>query len=349
MGATSPKEIDVNVHLNIIQNGEKKIIRTSIDKNNPSAVINISTLNSETTDTETSQISQTKQNGRISQVSQTNPNVKDSHNFEYNVDPAPPMSMASSQQSSINTSTNEQFNINHGGDNRNQNEKKIKNDTTPNKGNIDINVGGNRRVDENGTPNETTKGNIDINVGGNRRVYENENPNETTKGNIDINVGGNGRVDENGTPKETTKGNIDINVGGNGRIDGNETPYSKPKNTVDIGYLDDNDSDDLSFSRKFYLGNISDINSMKELINKRVEEGYFPLFFQLDKEKPLFLFIKNYETMQNVLEEYKNLNGINDGNKEYTLYNKETKEEIPQNKPIKDLGLKGFIFISNNK
>ena len=337
MGAASPQQIDVNLHINVGVNGEKsKTIKASIDKNNPSAFINISTLNSETTDTETSQISQTNQNDRnsqitqnnqndrISQISQANPNVKDSHNFENNgnnVDPAPPMSMASSQQSYINSSTNKQFNINEGGDNRNQTENKTKNDTTPNKGNIDINVGGNRRVDENET-NETTKGNIDINVGGNRRVDENETPNETTKGNIDINVGGNGRVDEN------------------------ETLYSKPKNTVEYGY----GPDDLGLSRNIYvLEDTNDINTRKEIINKRVEEGFFPLFIQLNNEKPLFLFIKNFETMKAALEEYKNLKGINDGNKEYTLYNKETKKVIPQNKPIKDLGLNYFSFISNNK
>ena len=278
MGAASPQQIDVNLHINVGLNGKQsKTIKTSIGKKNPSAVINISTLNSETTDTETSQISPTNQNDRISQVSQTNPNVKDSHNFENNgnnVDPAPPMSMASSQQFFINTSTNEKFNIIHGGDNRNQNENQTKNDTTQNKVDIDNNIREHKRVDE------------------------------------------------------------------------NETPYSKPRNTVDIGYGDD----DLGLSRKIYVYDDTNvINTKKEMINKRVEEGYFPLFIQLDKEKPLFLFIKNNETMQNVLEEYKNLKDINDDNKEYTLFNKGTKEKIPQNVPIKDLGLNYFTFISNNK
>ena len=290
MAAASPQQFDINLHINVGVNGEQfKKIEASVDKNNGSAIININILNSEATDIETSQISQTKQNDRnsqisqisqndrISQINQTNPNVKDSQNFENNGnndDPAPPMSMASSQQSSIKTSTNEQFNINHGGDNRNQNENKTKNYTKPTNGNININEGGNRRVDE------------------------------------------------------------------------NETPYSKPRNTVDIGYGDD----DLGLSRKIYVYDYTNvINTKKEMINKRVEEGYFPLFIQLDKEKPLFLFIKNNETMQNVLEEYKNLKDINDDNKEYTLYSKGTKEKIPQNVPIKDLGLKYFSFISNNK
>jgi hypothetical protein len=323
MTSASLQQIDVNLQINVGVNGEQfKTIKASIDKNNTSAIININILNSETTHTETSQISRNNQNDRISQISQINPNAKDGHNLEYNVDPAPPMSMASSQQSSINTSTNEQFNINHGGDNRNQNENKTKNDTTTNKGNINNNEGGNRRIDENETPKETPKRNIDINEERNQRVDENE------------------------TLKETPKRNININEGGNRRVDENETPYSKPRNTVDIGYGDD----DLGLSRKIYVYDDTNvINTKKEMINKRVEEGYFPLFIQLDKEKPLFLFIKNNETMQNVLEEYKNLKDINDDNKEYTLYNKGTKEKIPQNVPIKDLGLKYFSFISNNK
>ena len=145
---------------------------------------------------------------------------------------------------------------------------------------------------------------------------------------------------------KTYKRNINNNEGGNRRVDENGTPYSKPKNTVDIGYIDNNDSDELSLSRKIY---VDDINEKKEMINKKAEEGYFPLFIQLNNEKPLFLFTKNYETIKAALEEYKNLKSINDGNKEYTLYNKETKKVIPQNKPIKDLGLNYFSFISNNK
>ena len=68
---------------------------------------------------------------------------------------------------------------------------------------------------------------------------------------------------------------------------------------------------------------------------------------QLDKEKPLFLLMKNYVTVQNVVEEYKNLIGYNNNNKKYTLYNKKTKSVIPQDVPIKDLNLNYFTYISN--
>ena len=108
--------------------------------------------------------------------------------------------------------------------------------------------------------------------------------------------------------------------------------------------MDNNDSNEpLGFN-----GNLNIIDKNKAFINKKVEEGYFPLFFQLDKEKPLFMFIKNYETIQNLLEEYKNLKGINGNNKEYTLYNKKTKSVIAQDVPIKDLGISFFAYISNN-
>ena len=88
---------------------------------------------------------------------------------------------------------------------------------------------------------------------------------------------------------------------------------------------------------------------MKTIIKLKNEiKLNFPLFFQLDKEKPLFMFIKNYETIQTLLEEYKNLKGINGNNKEYTLYNKKTKSVIAQDVPIKDLGISFFVYISNN-
>ena len=157
----------------------------------------------------------------------------------------------------------------------------------------------------------------------------------------------------------TNNKNIDINMGGNRRVGEDyktpkETPYSKPKNTMNIDYisknnLDNNDDSYLGISHNILLSDIKNFEESKELINKRVEEGYFPLFIQLDNEKPLFLFIKNYEKFQSVLEAYKKILNINDGYKEYTLYNKKTKKLIPQDVPIKDLSLKYFSFITNNK
>ena len=279
MGTSSNKEQKIELHLiiNLDKNripGQKYI--ASVKPNNPSAIINISDINSETTETtEISQNNPINQSVENSQNSVNNQNVNNSQNNQNNVinDVSAPLPFDSYQKSSINSSTNQQFNINKDG-------------------------AGNQPVDKEKKYTNTNEGNIDKNIGGGIR-------------------------EKNETP--------------------NEAPNSL--NTAKIGYgLDNNDSDEpLGFN-----GNLNIIDKNKAFINKKVEEGYFPLFFQLDKEKPLFMFIKNYETIQNLLEEYKNLKGINGNNKEYTLYNKKTKSVIAQDVPIKDLGIRFFAYISNN-
>ena len=279
MGTSSNKEQKIELHLiiNLDKNripGQKYI--ASVKPNNPSAIINISDINSETTETtEISQNNPINQSVENSQNSVNNQNVNNSQNNQNNVinDVSAPLPFDSYQKSSINSSTNQKFNINKGG-------------------------AGNQPVDKEKKYTNTNEGNIDKNIGGGIR-------------------------EKNETP--------------------NEAPNSL--NTAKIGYgLDNNDSDEqVIFNR-----NLNIIDKHKTFINKKVEEGYFPLFFQLDKEKPLFMFIKNYETIQTLLEEYKNLKGINGNNKEYTLYNKKTKSVIAQDVPIKDLGISFFAYISNN-
>ena len=279
MGTSSNKEQKIELHLtiNLDKNripGQKYI--ASVKPNNPSAIINISDINSETTETtEISQNNPINQSVENSQNSVNNQNVNNSQNNQNNVinDVSAPLPFDSYQKSSINSSTNQQFNINKDG-------------------------AGNQPVDKEKKYTNTNEGNIDKNIGGGIR-------------------------EKNETP--------------------NEAPNSL--NTAKIGYgLDNNDSNEpLGFN-----GNLNIIDKNKAFINKKVEEGYFPLFFQLDKEKPLFMFIKNYETIQNLLEEYKNLKGINGNNKEYTLYNKKTKSVIAQDMPLKDLGSRDFAYISNN-
>ena len=328
MGTSSNKEqkIEVHVNINMDKRGKSQKYIASVNSNNPSAIINLSGINSEINETtETSQINPTNQsvintqnNGNIQNVlnSQNSGNYQNNGNSENNLnngnipnndDPAP-----LSQNSSIKSSTNQPININEGG------------------------IGCNKPYEND---NNTTRGNININEGGNSRVEVNvtETVGKPTRGNININEGGNKRVEqEYKTPKET--------------------PYSKPINTTKVGYLskndlNNNDSDNpLEFSRTVFITDIDKdkINEKKDSINKLVEEGFFPLFMQLDKEKPLFLLMKNYVTVQNVLEEYKNLIGYNNNNKKYTLFNKNFKSVIPQDVPIKDLNLNPFTYISNN-
>lgn len=358
MGTSTNKEqkIEVHINLNMDKNGgpSQKFI-ASANPNNPSTVINISGLNNVATEpTETSQTNLTNQSVRNNQNSVNTQNVRNSYNNENNQndgnngnnennDVAAPMPFDSYQISSNNSSTNQQFDINVGGIadgiQKENNEKVFTN--TCNGENIEINLGGNIRCGE-------------------KEIETFGKP--TNGGNIDINLGENGRVEENKTEtygKPTNNGNIDINMGGNKRVGEDyktpkETPDSKPKKTMNIGYLsknnsDNNDDSDLGMSYNILFSDIKNIDESKELINKRVEEGYFPLFIQLDEEKPLFFFIKNYETVQSALEAYKEILNINDGNKEYTLYNKKTKALVPQHVPIKDLGLNYFSYISNDK
>jgi hypothetical protein len=329
MGTSSNKEQKIEVHVNINMDkfgGKSQKYIASVNSNNPSAIINLSGINSEINETtETSQINPTNQsvintqnNGNIQNVlnSQNSGNYQNNGNSENNLNngnnqnndaPAPP-----SLKSSIKSSIKQSNNINEGGTGC---KKPNENDNKPTNGNININEGGTRRVEDNGpeTVGKPTKGNININEGGTRRVGQ-----------------------EYKTPKET--------------------PYSKPINTVNVGYLskndlNNNDSDDpLGISRNVIVTDISmdKINEQKDLINKLVEEGHFPLFMQLDKEKPSFLLMKNYVTVQNVLEEYKNLIRYNNNNKKYTLFNKNFKSVIPQDVPIKDLNLNYFTYITNN-
>ena len=348
MGTSTNKEQKIEVHVNINMDkngGQPQKYIASVNSNNPSTVINISDLNNVATEsTETSQTNLTNQSVINNQNSVNTQNVRNSHNNENNenkenndVDAAMPIA------SYINSSINQPIDINVGGT-----------DDETLKGN-----------NEKYFTNTCKGGNIDINYGGNIRCGEKEIETfgkPTNGGNIDINLGENGRVEENKTEtygKPTNNGNIDINMRGNRRCGEHyktpkETPYSKPKNTMHIGYLsknnsDNNDDSDLGMSYNILLSDIKNIEESKELINKRVEEGYFPLFIQLDEKKPLFFFIKNYETVQSALEAYKEILNINDGNKEYTLYNKKTKALVPQDVPIKDSSLKYFSFISNNK
>ena len=122
-----------------------------------------------------------------------------------------------------------------------------------------------------------------------------------------------------------------------------------------MGYVDKKDlgnsqSSNLEFSRVFYAVENTNKNfeEKKEMINEKVKQGFFPLFMKLNENKPQFMFVKNIETKKSALEIYKSLMGLNNDNKEYTLYNQHNKKLLPQDVPIKDLNLKYFSFISNN-
>ena len=254
------------------------------------------------------------------------------------------------------------ININFGGNRRDENDSGSSNITKGNNKdeeyitpsyakprNIDNNLGGNKEVGIDNTPSYATPGNIDNNVGGNKREGLDNTPSNKSKGNIDNNVGGNRRNEKYITPINKSKGNIDNNLGGNKRVRQDQNPYLN--NTPNI-YIYESNENVLVISGNFIFNGSIDSKKAEELAKKRIAEGYFPLFMQLNENKILYFFAKTNQTIENILEKYKFITSIND-NKKYILYNKkEGKEEIiPQDKPLedleKDLGFKKFSFITN--
>ena len=255
--------------------------------------------------------------------------------------------------------------INIGGDKKIQ---EFNNSSNTNKGNIDINIGGDKKIQEFNNSSNTNKGNIDINLGGNKKIEDFNKPSITNKGNIDINLGGNKKIEDFNNPSITNKGNIDINLGGNKKIEDFNNPSITNKGNIDINsneikkndeifkkdidkqnYFDNND---LSMSNSCILtysfSNV-DLKSeeFKRVIDKKINEGYFPLFLKLDNRKPRFFFVKNQITLKTVLNNYLILNRISNTGKKYILYNKD--KELDQDIPVIDLNIKKLGMIKNIK
>ena len=222
------------------------------------------------------------------------------------------------------------------------NKKEPKYYKTPNEvqGNKNNNSGGNKKEDKYyKTPNETQG------IKKEDKYYK--TPNETQ--------GNKKEYKYYKTPNEA-QGITNTNSGGNKKEakyykTPNETPYYKPINTANIGYLskndvNNNDSDELGFSRNIILTDMKSIDDSKELMIQKGKVGYFPIFMKLDEYKALFFFVFKYETLENVLKEYKDIVGIID-DKDYTLFNKNTNKVVPQDVSIEDLGINKFTYISN--
>ena len=362
MGTTTPKIIDINVNINTESNDrQNRIIKTSINQNNPSTIININSINNEKNET-----------------TQNNTN-----NDIYLNQPPPPTSLINNSQISFNNSfTNQPFNINEGGTNtpgiQQNNVNKKKNYINKTKRNIDINSGGNKNVgqyyktpdetkgkieevsDKNKndekyykTPDETT-GKIKKDSGNNKndeKYYK--TPDETT-GKIKKDSGSNKNPGKYYYTPDETAGKIKKDSGSNKNpgkyyYTPDETPYSKTTNTENIEYLsktgaNNNGSVELGQSRNIVL--MESINNSRNMIYEKEKEGFFPIFMKIDEYKPLFFFVLSDETLGNVLKEYKNVIGITD-DKEYTLYNKNTQKIMPKDVSIEDLGINKFTYISN--
>ena len=81
-----------------------------------------------------------------------------------------------------------------------------------------------------------------------------------------------------------------------------------------------------------------------EDVLKKINEGYFPLFFEIDNGKKYFYFVKNDSTLKSVLKIYIMQNGITSKGQNFTLYNQG--KIVDQDTLIRNLGLKPFAIIT---
>ena len=235
-------------------------------------------------------------------------------------------------------------------DNLENEEKEIYN--KPIKGGIDPNVGGIRRIVE---KKETTKdfesykefnpffGKEGQKVRPDEEKIIKEN---TKKVNINNNESVNYRSDEEGEKKSGTFGNPDEEKIKEAKNDFNKQP-------IEICYQTFDD-DDLELSQSVLTTSYSHLNFgdaknkqiFMEDVLKKINEGYFPLFFEIDNGKKYFYFVKNDSTLKSVLKIYIMQNGITRKGQNYTLYNQG--KIVDQDTLIRNLDLKPFAQIKNH-
>ena len=190
--------------------------------------------------------------------------------------------------------------------------------------NVDINLGGNMKFGQEGTPTKPTDdGNIDMN-----RPYIKNNGNDKftpTQGNIDYNLGGSSKINEDYNKPETKTGNLDRNMGGNKYVT-NTTKGSTTKPNIDSNIPYDEDQkeetkDNLSLSQTVQrftydldISDPDDITKLKIHASQKVSEGFFPLFLKINREKPHFFFVKENSTLRILLDYYHLFNGTKKGN-----------------------------------
>ena len=166
------------------------------------------------------------------------------------------------------------------------------------------------------------------------------------KGNIDINQSGNYRLEEEVGKNTGTFGNPDED-----KI--KELKKELNKQPIEIRYQQ-YDDDDLELSQSVLTASFSNLNlndpNDKQLfmedVMKKVNEGYFPLFLEIDNGKKCFYYVKNDSTLKSALNLYIKQNGITREGNNYTLYNQG--EIVDQDTLIGNLGLKAFAIIANH-
>ena len=201
----------------------------------------------------------------------------------------------------------------------------------------------------------------DLNIDNNseRKIQNEKNfvEGNTTFGNIDNNNENNNNNGNNNF--STNKGNIDPNKGRDNIIN-EEKEFSKPSNIdnnnsqfeIDNVGGNENNKNDLSMSQSVLLSSFqnldvnspTDIAKIKESIVAKMNEGYFPIFFHIEKEKPIFYYIKPESTLKSLIKAYFSYTGVTDKGDNYKLYWKEKKLDV--NIPVGQLDIAPLSVIN---
>ena len=246
------------------------------------------------------------------------------------------------------------------------------------KGEIDINIGGERIIDMEG--NKPTR-NIDMNTKFGEEEDQKSEPNKTKEKNIDEKEDKNnnnnlqqiGQMNSLDNKKIKTPTNIDPNSNNNSiakNIDNNinkenniESNYKNiVKGNVDQNeyYGNDkqdkkstiNDNDDnLSMSQSVLFADISNLNiqntsdrsKLKEIIYEKIKQGYRPIFFQIDNLQKNAFYVNEKSNLNSVLKLYKLIHNISESGKEYTFFLGD--RQLDPNTEIKDLKVGVFTEI----
>ena len=318
-----------------------------------------------------------------------NNNLKKSNNFSSsnNNNPEVDNSQIIKNNKKVGTVTGGNINPNEGGENRIYENKTSKGTNDNNNDNIDHNIGknelskGNTNIPSTNSDNISGKeqyfqkpSNIDINLGGSQRNNEeNTNKPSTNTGNVEINLGGSQRNNEENTNKPSTNtGNVDINIGGNKR--NIEENYNKPSANTNKGNKNDEDikedftnktnnekntkyDDEMSslsesivqynYSR-LNLNDKNEIEFFRSYSDQKIREGYFPLFLKVNNGKQYFFFVKQDSTLKMLCDYYKYSIDNTIKGKNINLFIEDTNSKgilLDQDTQIKNLNIRQFSKI----
>ena len=247
-------------------------------------------------------------------------------------------------------------------------------ETSPELMNIDNNLENEYEKPRPDISNEND-GNIDPNIGGQKKIFKKK---ETKKGSeIDKEYNPIFGQFKPTIPKEeknninfTKQVNIDNNDENENKISHNQ---EKMKNTGTFGNpdLDFNhkindvktevntkdhmnyafDDDDLELSQNILCVSYSNLNlkdpkgftEFNDDFAKKVKEGYFGIFLYVNNLKPSFYYVKIDSTIKSLIKYHNKIKGISEKGEEYTAFIE--KKSIDINAQIKDLNLKSISKI----